>query len=47
LAKIHKTIYFFFTGMCIFHKSLIKKTQKMPKAILDLAKQRLKEFKNG
>ena len=45
---IARSIYCYEVGrLIIILLSFVKKTQKTPRAVLNLAKQRLKEFKNG
>ena len=45
---IARSIYCYEVGRrIIILLSFVKKTQKTPRAVLNLAKQRLKEFKNG
>lgn len=47
-GDIARSIYFYEIGKrIIILASFVKKTQKTPNHIIDLAKQRLKDYKNG
>ena len=47
-GNIARSVYCYESGrQIIILLTFVKKTQKMPKAMLELAKKRLKEYKNG